>query len=345
MQAPVVFAKVPKYKLIMTTKQCWMLHYFNAATKQWQPLQKFTALKDSASVIVANGIMYAAGGFMSSWYANSASNRFQYYNAGKNKWENLPSMIKSREKFPMVHLDGFIYVFGGFGVGSLSQPNRTGDVERFDIMWNRWETRSPLPLGFQWVSAITFNKKIVVYGVSLSVSCGQKDLRTRKHVLQVYNPSTDIWHRKLEEKHGTCIADSYSSRQEAPDATLLIYKDHCYRVLYQTPTKFVPVKGLRKPSSVTRVKLQSEGDGVKVSLGKSFSQDLIPANNLGAFRIQDEVFVNVKGSVYKTELKIRVGQTTDVDLTAWQGFIPPVDNKHSNIVYFTFDKKKLGYYR
>ena len=43
------------------------------------------------------------------------------------------------------------------------------------------------------------------------------------------------------------------------------------------------------------------------------------------------------------QLKIGAEQTDKVNLHGWKGF--KIAKEHSNVVYFTFDQQKLGYYK
>ncbi len=56
------------------------------------------------------------------------------------------------------------------------------------------------------------------------------------------------------------------------------------------------------------------------------------------------MFVNVHGSVVKTDLKIMEDQETKVDLDSWKNFpVGPFETyiHHSNVVSFQVDKKLL----
>ena len=294
---------------------------------------------------------------------NVSRKKFLCYNASLNKWEPLPSMKKARQSFPMVSLDGYIYAIGGY---DEHRKLLIGDVERFSIAKDEWESLASLPEGFHWVSAVTYDKKILAYGISGSVVTSNDPAgkvtrsNARKHVLHMYDPSTKAWQCIDEEDHTTSV--TYGNNLRAlisSEALLFKYKDHCYRVLYKwhTSKKAKDTSGRKskektplwpsdlylKAHSVAVLELKPEGDNSEVSVGESINQDLIGGNRVGAFHIQNEVFVNVNGSVFKTELKIGAEQTEKVNLHGWKGF--KIAKEHSNVVYFTFDQQKLGYYK
>lgn len=68
---------------------------------------------------------------------------------------------------------------------------------------------------------------------------------------------------------------------------------------------------------VHKLNIQSTAGGLEISLGEELPQDLIPENKLGAFRINEDVFVNINNFVVRTDMKIVCDQMTDVDLRAW----------------------------
>ena len=146
-----------------------------------------------------------------------------------------------------------------------------------------------------------------------------------------------------------------------------------YRVMYRRPDKEdavstsnyynMPRQWSRRPDKEDAVstsnyyntpvvhvlELQSLRNGITVSVGEEINQDWIPTNRIGAFRIQDDVFVNATGFVKMTDIKIEADRNSDVDLRAWESFALKWNEyisadllENSNIIYFTFDKNKFG---
>ena len=82
-----------------------------------------------------------------------------------------------------------------------------------------------------------------------------------------------------------------------------------------------------------------------ISVG--LKQDLVPTTSVGAFRIHEEVFVNINGFIQLTNLKITPNQTEDVCSNSLEQFEIDTpsgseDFNYSNIVNFTFEKTKCN---
>ena len=253
---------------------------------------------------------------------------------GQDWVEDLPA-IEPRHSITLVYLDGSIYAIGG---EEDDQETPLTSVECFNIAKQEWEDKAPMPeefgRGFRISSAITYHGKILVYVVSREGDRFRYS-NSGKQVVLVYDPFADVWQTTLTEDH-----EGYG---DTPDPILFLHNDVCYKVSSMVPKQSTLYDENKDVQCRPTVNVLEIGEDVAtVSVGEDVNQDLIPLNKVGAFRVQNEVFVNVKGFVYKTDIKIRNGQKGNVNLSKWKN-MGELKNRQSNIVNFTFDLKELAY--
>ena len=122
----------------------------------------------------------------------------------------------------------------------------------------------------------------------------------------------------------------------------MVVEDNCYRVVY-TPaddsasssedTKLQPI--------VHQLEFTFKGKNSSVKIGNQQDQTVIPKSVEGAFQINGDVYVNVKGCVHNTGIKIAAGLKEEVDLGVWKLLHDKqFDLSQITIASFTFDKKK-----
>ena len=297
---------------------------------EWRPLDRFKAPPHLAGLINVDGNLYAVGGQDTSMI--STCDVFKY-DFEQNLWTELPSMTVPREvsrSFPLVHLDGFIYVIGGYD----EYFEFLQDGERFDLARQEWQELPSFPEGFQFeeLSTMSFNGKILVYGGVVEDS---EAVDILSYVLLVYDPNTNIWHTALTEDRVSNVT------LEGP--VIFVYKETLYRVMYKRHSDdSVELEDILLEPTVHMLKMQSLRNTVRVSVMEEISQEHVPVNTAGAFRIQDDVFVNLEGFIHKTNIKINQDQMADVDLRMWRKTKSMESYfEHSNVTNFTFDLKKF----
>ena len=262
-------------------------------------------------------------------------NDLYFFDTETKSWEMLPSMIRNHdvEFLRLVYSDGFIYV--------IDQESNSG--ERFCITENKWERLPEAPVDRRetyFSVPIAYEGKLLVY----SVSC-RSFADTGTHKILEYTPTTNAWQSILTEE-----VEHFESAHVVP--ALVEAGGNIYRVMYKRADREEVSTSdyyLRHTPVVHVLELQSLRNGIRVSAGEEVNQDWIPINRIGAFRIQDDVFINARGFVQMTDIKIKVDQNSDVDLQAWESFARKWDEYistdllvNSNIMYFTFDKNKFG---
>ncbi|XP_072013032.1 kelch-like protein 28 [Amphiura filiformis] len=297
-------------------------HYFNKKNKRWDDsFEPFMNINHLPSLIVVDGNLYAVGG---KEQIEDKSDEYcvdtvcQYIREN-NQWEDLPSMKNARCSVELVHLDGFIYALGGFDIDGHTLSH----VERFDLAKQTWQELASLPCDFCCLSAIAYHGNIITY-CEERVGCPLS--RIPDGFLSVYSPAHNTWRTdKAKDKL------TKGSRRDGP--LLFQREDQLYRV------KYVDVEPWPKSRPVVN-KLRfdrCEADDMTVSMGEEVSQDLIPANNVGAFRIEEEVFVSCNRLVINTDIKISKDQSVSVDLQEWRRQSVQLDARCSNMVNFSFD--------
>ncbi|XP_072013095.1 kelch-like protein 15 [Amphiura filiformis] len=330
--APVTFCgyfKAEEGGISTTTNSSF--YYFDKRSKCWKDnlTYSFVHIGYLPSLIVVDEDLYAVGGLEQIAYDGYSMpmDNFCVYVPEQNEWKNLPSMKNPRSHVQVAHLDGFIYALGGLECNDLSSS-----VERFDLAKEEWQELASLPCGFHCVAATAYHGNIITYckqfvdGPFSGVTGG---------CISVYSPDHNTWHvDKDKDKLG----------DDMPEPRLFQHEDQLYRVKYEKPEDQNSAKMYEGPSEyqpvVNKVRVERcEANDMTVSMGDEVSQDLIPANAVCAFRIEDDVFINTEGFVIKTDIKVDKDQSVNVDLQEWKAIA--LEEECGGIANFTFDPKKL----
>ena len=318
--------------------------YFDEAeTKEWQPLPQIASPPFlSRALIVAEKELYTFGYRKQFDTVDSESEidleevhkRCFRYDSLENTWEEMPEMIFGcYREFPFVYLNNCIYAFGGVDIDKCRKYEAQGysvwdslprTAEYYNMDREEWFPLPSLPGCRDWVSAVAYKGKILVYGLNLN----NLNLTTENHVILVCDPSAgeDMIQTELKSKI-TGVKIRYP--------VLFVHEEVCYRILY----KRVNGQSYDEQPLVNKMVLESQGDCAQLSVGEEVNQGMIPGNQNGAFCIQDQVFVNFNGFIHEIGWKINADESLDIELKKWSAgeFI-----KHTNVVSYTFDKKKLG---
>ena len=301
------------------------LEYFDVEKKSWKKPPKASTLPLIASLVVAEKKLYAVIG--SSHYTRYLRGRganfdpaslkeFYEYDTKQNRWIKLPSMLNSHEisDTQVLYMDGFIYIID------------SATAERFNAAEQRWEELPSLPMTCRCTSVISHEGKILVYGIDTDHSL---------HAILEYNLGTNMWQIVLSEQVPRDMAIII-------EPVLFVYGDQLYRVMFR---KALPAELIVAYPIINKLHRHIDG---RMVIGEEVTQDRRIAKTQGAFCLQDQVFICTRGFVLQTDVKMNHG-ADDAGLTfpslkkKWQPFFvhsSPCDS--SNIVNFTFDKKKLG---
>ena len=290
---------------------------FDLGKKMWMKLSNAAILPHNALLVVAGRSLYAVVGSDSD-HPNEKG--FFQYDAKQNRWKQLQSTIGIHEikETQIVYLDGYIYVISN------------QYVERYNLAEQQWEALpSLLSSGYGWTSAVAYEGNVLVYGIG--------NARRVTHEIHQYNLSTNSWQIVLSQLVSSNVLTH-------PRPVLFEYQDQVYRIMYmKNESNFlfdndIPV--------VDKLSIQSfHIDGEIFAELESVNQDLVAGSKIDrAFCIQDQVFVESKGFVLLTGLKMNHGVVDNPALERiWDAFGGHVFfDDTNNIVCFTLDKKKLG---
>ena len=328
--------------------------FYNVKEHCWEHLVNLDNLSHRTSFITVDGTLYAAGGIQKTieyWQCYDfgldpddpfddededaepqikridswVSDQLLMFNVGEKSWYYLTPMSTERHSFPMVYLDGCVYAIGGLDEWS----KQVRGVERYNLVKQDWEKVAQLPEYFDLFSAVVYKGKILAYGAT-----GFDDW---KSTILVYDPSKDIWETKLSHE---CFGH-FPASDIAATNILFVYKGVCYKIDY-FPQDFKTESSIDMPLP-TVYALKIGEDVSTITADAEMNQYNLPMNRVGAFQIRDEVFVNMNGFVYKTDIKVTPEQMEEwyeVDLDKWENLIALEDT--GMIVNFTFDRKVFG---
>ena len=281
---------------------------------RWKPLPKFTTPEEFESncffTIIANGHLYVAGPRI----VNESD--FARYNTERNQWDKLASVSVDHIPFTMAELDGYIYAMSGVRhqhpPEGVPVDNNNEYVDRYNITTDTWETLCPVSLigrSFS-VTAIGFKGKILRASVVRNGYYTEFFL-----IIQVYDPASNMWYLAHRETIRTGCS-----------LTLTVQRSTCYLVLHDGPNGRLNMR----THEVYKLSCDFESDPPSVGVEKKIRQTFAITKYEGAFGIDDDVFVNFEGCVYKPNPE-NVGDLGSLTLKNVA--------INSNCVYFTFDKR------
>lgn len=80
--------------------------------------------------------------------------------AGRGRWVSRASLPFARTEISVTHLNGKVYVLGGYAHGRVDQPFN----QEYDPATDTWRDLAPMPRGLNHMGIIGFNGKIYVFG-------------------------------------------------------------------------------------------------------------------------------------------------------------------------------------
>ena len=270
--------------------------------------------------LVADGVLHAKVCYKGSGVGARSLNILYRYCSKGNTWEEVyqHSSILSAEGFQVVYLDQifyFIHTEQGYVHRYSIKPGASG------FLWG--SKKLPNRLCNDYGTITTYMGRILVYGpYEEGGKCN----------LQVYDPVKDMWTEAMRDTLGLF----YAHFEIYLPPIIMQHNGSCYRVAFNKYYNIVN----RKPSEVAIVhelKTQLVDGVLSVELGEELDQSLVPISTLGAFQIDDDLFVCGRGGfVYKSGLKAWEGEWKDSDLEMYEKWRQEED---SNIVMFTFDSR------
>ncbi|XP_072048937.1 kelch-like protein 28 [Amphiura filiformis] len=251
------------------------------------------------AVAIANGNLYCAGGYCQGLYRLQGS--FVKYNKQDHKWNDLQQMNYERSDFGFIYLDGYLYAIGGTKMPQIrNQPNNLNTsidtVERYNISTGSWQKLPCLP----HVLNPSTRPSIAIFKHCLIVAGYYSSQRqygaVHNHLVMLFNTKTNTWH--------TLHANNLDS--EFHELHVYISYETIYLVAYQmvaskysatSQWKFCPT--VYKCQIGTECSMDVETPNPTFTIGDKISQQYVPETNMRVFRIGKEVYVILRGYVYK----------------------------------------------
>lgn len=140
---------------------------YDPKTNTWTSKSPMPTARHHISSAVIDGKMYVVGGrilgngVMSEDMDEALTNfdRNEMYDPQTNSWVTLEPLLVKRSGFTATALNGYVYVFGGEGVGEVYDS-----VEKYDPIANSWTFEAPLPTGRMGLEAVPVDDRIYVVG-------------------------------------------------------------------------------------------------------------------------------------------------------------------------------------
>ena len=274
---------------------------------------------DIPTLVTKTGQIYTAG---LPTHSNSPGGSFSRFNTVTGEWDDLEEMLLWSYQFSMVELDGYIYTLAGAIEDRGTDDKLNKNVARYSIARETWDEVAPMVEGVEASfeenkipnTAIVFDGKILVSSTVDTPENPTDDVL----IVEMYDPVTNIWCVVLKDK---C--------RKRSQAVLTVQNNVCYLLMlpYKRHEIILP--------NVYTLNRDFDAKPPKASLGEGVIQNVTLTNNtIGAFCINDDIFVNVWGCVY--ELKTE-GQK-EVDVSKWSDIIPDPKLPFTAVMY-TFDKR------
>ena len=158
---------------------------YDPKTDKWTKKANMPTQRGGLSTSVANGIIYAIGG----WSMVGFFPTVEAYDPKNNTWIKKSDMSTKRDWFGTSVIDGIIYAIGGWNGLILSV------VEAYDPATDTWTEKTNMPTPRFSVSSCVVNGIVYVIG-------GESIAATILSTVEAYDPKTDKWTKKADLPKG-----------------------------------------------------------------------------------------------------------------------------------------------
>ena len=297
-------------------------------------------VKPGHCVAVANDRLYCAGKVKTT--GTDKTNFMKYYDAEQNKWIVCTPMNTTRSKFGFIHLNGYLYAVGGeHGEGDY---NRALDsFERYSVSRGKWQKLPCLPhilekttYGFKTsiTPSVAIHKHfILVAGYSSQQRCNQigSIIDSKQYRVMVFDTVKNTWHTLNSTHFGT----GRELHVHVANNTVYLITFHTTKSRlsksnqWETCPRVYPCKYdvYSNPSKPT------------FSIEEHVSQKCVPESKMRVFRIGSEIYIILRGYVYKTSVTIAKGQVYDADLSPFLPLYSKIDNDNYAVTSFSLNRK------
>jgi N-acetylneuraminic acid mutarotase len=218
---------------------------YDPATDRWRTLAPMPRGIHHQALAVANGKIYAFGGFTAPAHGGPIDVGLEY-DPKADSWRTLPKLSSPRGSPSGVGLNGRIHVIGGRGADAVTLPIH----EVFDPATNQWSTAAPLPKGRDHAGLVAAGGKIHAIGGRLAGP------DTNQNFHDVYDPATNTWTAAaplptprsssgLTEYRGTILVLGGENEIMAPDPRGAHRENEAYDLKTAQWVKLAPLTGGR----------------------------------------------------------------------------------------------------
>ncbi|KAI5105794.1 kelch-like protein 38 [Silurus meridionalis] len=156
---------------------------FDEQTECWQWLAKLPVRLYRASYVCMHSILYVLGGLtMTAGGAGVPTATVYTLSIKMNQWRVAEPMLVPRFGHQSISYLQFIFVLGGI----TSDRQISNGLERYNTMFNLWESMAPMPEAVQHPAVAAYDQRIYVFG-------GEDAMQNPVRMIQVYHIGRNHW--------------------------------------------------------------------------------------------------------------------------------------------------------
>ncbi|XP_053699543.1 kelch-like protein 38 [Synchiropus splendidus] len=161
---------------------------FDETSQKWRCLAKLPIRLYKASHVALHSVVYVIGGLTTNGQRGQVSTLVYTLSLKTNQWRTAEPLLSPRFAHQSVSYLHFIFVLGGLG----ADRRLTDTVERYNSMFNQWESMAPMPKAVLHPAVAATNQRIYVFG-------GEDVMQNPVRIIQVYHIARNIW-SKMENR-------------------------------------------------------------------------------------------------------------------------------------------------
>nr|XP_012598771.1 kelch-like protein 38 isoform X1 [Microcebus murinus] len=155
---------------------------YSRQTGQWQSLAKLPTRLYKASAVTLHRSVYVLGGMAVSSGRSLVSHNVYIFSLKLNQWRLGEPMLAARYSHRSTAHKNFIFSIGGIGEGQ----ELMGSMERYDSIFNVWETMASMPVGVLHPAVAVKDQRLYLFG-------GEDIMQNPVRLIQVYHISRNTW--------------------------------------------------------------------------------------------------------------------------------------------------------
>ncbi|KAM4689148.1 kelch-like protein 38 [Discoglossus pictus] len=157
---------------------------YSEKTNQWLRLAKLPLRLYKASAVGLHCNVYVLGGLSIGSKTNTVMSSVYILSLKLNQWRKGEPMLVPRYSHRSITYKNYIYSIGGIG----EKQESLSSVERFDSIYNTWETMAEMPVAVLHPAVAAKDQRIYLFG-------GQDVMQNPVRLIQVYNVGRNMWFR------------------------------------------------------------------------------------------------------------------------------------------------------